>query len=563
MVSTGRTRLLLVSPRFPENFWSMTASMKVLGRAYSVAPNGLPTIAALTPRDWDVEIVDENVQAIDFDASVEIVGITAYSVQMYRLREIAREFKRRGKLVVIGGPGCTDVRDLPYSSADGDDPFFHVRFQGEAERTWPKFCADYERGTWQAEYIEAEKVDVASSPIPRFELLKLDQYGEVAIQTTRGCPFHCEFCDVIKLFGRVPRYKTAAQIVAEVERVLALGADRVFFADDNFIGNRKHALEVLHALVLLQNRTGRRLRFGTQLTINVAESPDVLDLMHEAGFVYVFVGIESPSGSSLAGAGKKINIRKNLVGDVRKILARGIQVKAGMILGFDEDRESVFDNHLAFLRVSGIPIVMEGVLIAQRGTPLYERLAREGRILLTSEGEEQLLQEKANARGSVNFRPFALSSRQLVEGYRRILSELYDPDHFAERMKRTLRRMQKPPNLGALSGREIMGGIRTFANCLWRRRYRGLALQCIMLAFNYWRRKHSAREFINYTYQITYMLLLFVHMREFCDTILSSPLSEDIQPVLSGPRPTVAIASSNLGAAAQLVRLRRAATGPS
>ena len=530
-------RVLLICPKFPESFWTMTATLAVLKRRYSVAPNGLATVAALTPSSWQVSIIDENVEALDFDADVDIVGITAYTTQLRRLEEIAREFKRRGKLVVLGGPACTShLAEGAQTIEGGLDAFCDVLFVGEAEHTWPRFCRDYTKGTWSSRYEEHEKVDVSESPMPRFELLKLERYAQVAVQTTRGCPFHCEFCDVIKLFGRIPRYKTPAQVAAEVERVLALGGRHVLLADDNFIGNRRHATETLRALIDLQERTGRRLRFATQLTIDGSTNPKLLDLMHEAGFGFVFIGIESPSTRSLTGAAKKVNVRRDLTADLRQFIQRGIQVMAGMIVGFDQDAPSVFDDHLAFIRASALPIVMEGVLFASLGTPLFERLDREGRLLI---GKDDLDGDNFTTR--VSFRPYQMNGHQLLMGHRRLVNEIYSQNEFVHRLARMIRRMKTPPKVGHYSATEVVEAIRVFWHLYRNAETRWLARQGLGMLWKYPR----------FAYPICYNLALYIHMRKFSNDLLAMPLEPDVPSVLSLGSP--AIKASDEQAQGQLI----------
>ena len=273
-------------------------------------PNlSLPTVAGLTPPGHDIVLVDENVEDIDFDIQADIVGVTGYVIHKKRMFEIIAEFRRRGKFVVVGGPFATLCPEELRGKAD-------VIVVGEAEYLWARFLADYQAGTWKAEYSEPERPSMLDSPLPRFDLLKTDRYRTMTIQFARGCPFNCEFCDIIVMYGRRPRTKSVAQVMAEVNAIHALGVRNIFVVDDNFIGNKKEAKALLAALADWQRQRGYPLDFMTEVSLNVAQDDELLALMKRARFITIFVGIESPRRASLEESKKAQNTREDLVTSV-------------------------------------------------------------------------------------------------------------------------------------------------------------------------------------------------------------------------------------------------------
>jgi len=362
-------------------------------------------------------LCDENVEDIDFDVQADVIGITGYVVHKRRMLEIIAEFRRRGRFVVAGGPLATlcpeDLRD-------------HVDalFVGEAEHTWPRFLADYAAGRWQAEYRTDERPSMLDSPLPRFDLLKIDRYRTMTIQFARGCPFSCEFCDIIVMYGRRPRTKSVAQVMAEVDTIHALGVVNVFVVDDNFIGNKREAKELLRAIAAWQEARGYPIEFMTEVSLNVAQDDELLQLMRRANFVTAFVGIESPRRASLEESGKTQNTREDLVTSVHRIQAAGIQVMAGMIVGFDNDDPGIFDEQFRFIQEARIPISMTGMLNALPKTPLHERLKKAGRIIAESVGDRFVF---------TNIVPEGMSRLQLYEGYKRLLQRLYGYRNYRRR----------------------------------------------------------------------------------------------------------------------------------
>ncbi len=402
-------KLYLIAPKNPESFWTFDRILPSL-RKRCVFPNlALPTVAGLTPPPHEVVLCDENVEAVDFDTDADIVGITGFVIHKRRMFEIAEAFRRRGKLVVAGGPFATLCPEELHGKVD-------VLFVGEAEYTWPQFVRDHEAGRWQAEYRQEEKPSMLDSPLPRFDLLKVDRYRSMAIQFARGCPFNCEFCDIIVMYGRRPRTKSTAQVLAEVEAIHGLGVANIFVVDDNFIGNKKEAKELLRALAAWQEARHYPLEFMTEVSLNVAQDDELLALMKRAHFTTLFVGIESPRAASLLETKKTQNTREDIVTSVHRIQAVGIEVMAGMIVGFDNDDPSIFEEQFQFIQQARIPISMTGMLNAVPKTPLHARLKAAGRLIADSVGDQFVF---------TNVVPGGMSRLELYEGYRSLLRRLY------------------------------------------------------------------------------------------------------------------------------------------
>ena len=402
-------KVYLVAPKNPESFWTFDRVLPSLGKR-CVFPNlALPTVAALTPPPHEVVLCDENVEPVDLDTDADVVGITGFVVHKRRIFELAEAFRRRGKLVVAGGPFATLCPEELRGKVD-------VLVVGEAEYTWPQFVRDYEAGAWQAEYRQDEKPSMLDSPRPRFELLKGDRYRSMAIQFARGCPFSCEFCDIIVMYGRRPRTKSVAQVLAEVEAIHALGVGNIFVVDDNFIGNKREAKALLAALAAWQAARGYPIEFMTEVSLNVAQDDELLRLMAQAHFTTIFVGIESPRVASLAETRKTQNTREDIVTSVHRIQAAGIEVMAGMIVGFDHDDPSIFEEQFRFIQQARIPISMTGMLNALPKTPLHERLRAAGRLIAASGGDQFVF---------TNIVPGGMSRLELHAGYRSLLRRLY------------------------------------------------------------------------------------------------------------------------------------------
>ena len=420
----------LVNPLFPQTIWSFEGLHPFTGTRFSTTPLGLATVAALTPSDWEVEIADENVEEIDFEIDADLIAITAFNVQYQRALTIAREFKKRGKPVVFGGPYCS----LFPQAFEGKGDY---RIVGECEETWPEFLRDFERGSAHEIYqaADAKRINIQKSPIPRYDLIRGERYNMFSLQTTRGCPFECEFCDIIIMDGRVPRTKTIEQILAEVDHCVKRGAHYIVFGDANFIGNIPFARKLLKALADYSEKNHYPVEFSTELTINVAHQPDLLELMQAANFYSVFIGIESPRRESLIETKKLQNTRKSILGDIEKIHSHHISVCAGMIVGFDSDDQLIFKEQFDFLKELGIPFTTCGTLMALPNTPLLKRMQAEGRLL-------DLEWSTMNGHGAAdcNFIPKKMTLEELRTGYNWLIRALYRYDSYADRLVTLLSR---------------------------------------------------------------------------------------------------------------------------
>ena len=417
--------IVLINPRFNPSYWGMNYALPFLGAEAVLPVINLPLLAALTPPGHTVTIIDENVQPIDFDLCerADIVGITGMNVQRVRMHAILDELTARGVFTVLGGPWVT-----VYPSDFGDQP--DAIFIGEAEETWPRFLTEWAEGRHARRYEKAEKTDMATVPAPRLDLMPMGKYIYGSVQLSRGCPFTCEFCDIIVVFGRRPRIKTTSQVIAELEACLAAGKDNLFIVDDNLIGNKKAVKALLREIIVWQEARGFPLKFATEASIDLAEDEELLQLMVDANIDEVFIGIESPNEDALRETKKIQNLSDrhgSLLDKVRRIQDSGIEVWCGMIVGFDTDDQTVFDLQRRFIEAARIPLAMVNVLTAIPRTPLYERLGREGR--LDDSGE------LANfGTISTNVIPKRISRQDLCDGYLDLMRDLYAPDAYFGRM---------------------------------------------------------------------------------------------------------------------------------
>src|SRR5512134_1017816 len=451
-------RLLLINPALPESFWSFRWALEsVLGGKRSLNPPlGLATLAALCPSDWQVTIVDENVEPLPLKPEADLIGIGGMGVQTPRQKQLLRFYRDAGYRVAAGGSYASLCPEEYREIAD------HV-VAGEAEYIWPRFCADFEAGSAQALYRETGHVRLEDSPVPRFDLLKLERYATATLQLSRGCPYRCEFCDIIVMFGRKPRYKEPAQIGRELDALRRQGARKVFFVDDNFIGNKARAKETLRYLASYQERHGRALRFGTEASLNLADDPELLELFRAAGFEWAFLGIETPDAETLRDAAKTQNTGGDMLAAVRRIYAAGVDILAGFIVGFDRDTPKSFEQQRRFIERSGIMVAMVGLLTALPKTPLFERLKREGRLI---EGAPH----GDNTRARSNIVPKNMTAEQMSSGYKRLYAELLSDRAIARRIRNKLAHFGIPPS----TRKESFGeGAAILLRLLWRGIARG------------------------------------------------------------------------------------------
>lgn len=414
-------RIALINPRFNMSFWGHDYVMPIVGKRANTPVAALPLLAALTPQAHVVELIDENVESLDYEAlaGMDIVGVTGMSVQRARMKEILRELKQRGCFTVVGGPWVTVQEDYFGELAD-------VIFVGEAETTWPTFLEDWQSRRWKRRYEQPMKSDMTRVPTPRFDLLKMDKYLFASIQISRGCPFTCEFCDIIVTFGRLPRLKTSAQVLAELESLRRVNVDQVFIVDDNLIGN-KHAIKgVLRDVIQYQERHGYPFTFFTEATLDLAEDDELMRLMADANIEAIFIGIETPNEAALKEAKKHQNVRPSagsMLERIQKIQHAGIEVSCGMIVGFDHDEPTIFQAQRQFLTEGHIPNAMVGMLYAIPKTPLHARLAEVGRLDPADESEF-----------GTNVIPLHMSRSQLRDGYIGVMQGLYEATAYFERV---------------------------------------------------------------------------------------------------------------------------------
>jgi radical SAM superfamily enzyme YgiQ (UPF0313 family) len=415
-------KIVIINPRFEQSYWGLELALPLFGKRATLPVACLPLLAALTPPEHTVTILDENVTQLDFEgiARADIVGVTGMSVQRFRMREILQELKRRGVFVVVGGPWVTVKEDYFSDLAD-------VIFVGEAEDTWPEFLAAWELGLHQRRYEQREKTDMTRVPCPRYDQIDARHYMFGSMQISRGCPFQCEFCDIIVTFGRRPRLKTGAQVIAELEALLAAGMEIVFIVDDNLIGNKVAIKPLLVEVAAWQRANAFPLTFFTEASLDLTDDPELLQLMVDANIQSVFVGVESPSEASLRETKKFQNVRSGatIVERIHRIQDAGLDVWCGMIVGFDSDDATVFDAQREFLRESRIVHAMIGMLSAIPKTPLYQRLVEEGRL---DEGDELEF--------GTNVIPAQMTRAELRDGYVRLMHDLYEPEAYFERLDR-------------------------------------------------------------------------------------------------------------------------------
>jgi len=441
--------ILLVAPEFEAPGWEVK-NLPFLQVKTFIVPLHIATVAALTPDGVEVDLWDEAVHGrIDeettFGKEYDLVGITSQTLSLERAKDIAQVFRKRGIPVAIGGAG---VSTDPERCRDD----FDILFIGEAELTWPQFIADWKTGSYQKEYRQTTPPDLALSPPPRWgsiaNQIQMQSYLLGAVQTSRGCPFDCEFCQVTHLFGRQMRYKPIDRVLEEITTLERLGMNTIVFCDSNFAGNSRYTKELLRELISLNNSFEKPLRFQTDVTINVAQDEELLELLADANFNILLIGIESPNAESLKECEKVQNLRGDLVEDCRKIMSYGIAIGAAMIVGFDHDTSDIFDQQFEFLQEAYIPAAMINILKAPQRARLWERLLKEGRLLNVEKG---LYDKKGffskDSRGATNIIPKSMTRAELFSGYLNLLERVYDWDNFAERVKSFVSNVKRQPNV--------------------------------------------------------------------------------------------------------------------
>ena len=435
-----RTRVLMIFPRFNANsFWNYKATCEMAGARYPGAPLGLITVAAMLPKHWEIRLVNRNTETLrdgDIDWA-DMVMTGGMLPQQWDTLAIIDMAHAAGKPVVVGGPGVTSTPE-PYAAAD-----FMVL--GEAEGIIDEFVAAWNDGARSGTFEGVRfKADVTTTPLPRFDLLRFKDYLHVGVQFSRGCPFTCEFCDIIELYGRVPRTKKVDQVLGELDRLYELGyRGHIDFVDDNLIGNKKAVKAFLPHLKEWQERHGFPFEFSTEASVNLADDPDLLAMMRDANFFAVFVGIESPDPEALVAMQKKQNTRRVLGDSIRKIYEAGIFVVGGFIVGFDCERRNVAASIVDLVEDCAIPVAMVGLLYALPNTQMTRRLEREGRLFEpeTAIDDGEVCGDQCTA--GLNFvmkRP----RRDALSDYRAILVRVYAPAEFFGRVRRVCAALKMP-----------------------------------------------------------------------------------------------------------------------
>jgi len=420
-VTPSRARTLsicLINPRFEPSYWGFEFALPLYpgDKRSTMISGSLPTVAGLCG-DHNVTVIDENVEDIDWDSlsAYDIVGVTGMTIQRTRIREILVRLRELKVFTVVGGPFVSVKEDF-------FDGLCDAMFVGEAETTWPVFLDDYARGKpTQQRYAQSTPTDMTKeAPRPRYDLLQVDRYASGALQYSRGCPFQCEFCDIIVIYGRRPRVKEPEQLVAELDDMRRAGFHSAFIVDDNFIGDKKKAKALLEKIIPWMQQHDFPLRLTTEASINLADDEELMDLMYHANFRSVFIGIETPRVESLQETKKFQNVRGDSMGDkLARIQNAGLDINAGFIVGFDSDDKGIFEDQYRFIQDNGITLAMVGMLQAIPTTPLYKRLQKEGR----------LVEEDPNC----NFTPKQMSREELKQGYWDLVQRLYTPMAFLDR----------------------------------------------------------------------------------------------------------------------------------
>jgi radical SAM superfamily enzyme YgiQ (UPF0313 family) len=432
-------RALLIQPEFPKFFFSMQQLCHIHGSKSSTVPLGLITVAALLPPHWQLRLVDLNVRPLDRDELewADVVLLSAMGVQRVSFLNLLREAKALGKTVVAGGPYPTTIPEEVISA--GCD--FLVR--GEAELLLPQLLEDLQQGKTGGVYESDVKPDLTISPIPRFDLLQPTDYLSMAVQTTRGCPFDCEFCDVVNLFGRKVRTKNPEQVLAELEALYRRGGVKdIFFADDNFVGSKVFARQLLSLIIPWMKEHGEPFTFITQASVNLGHEPELIDLLTEANFNYIFTGVESPDEAVLQRAHKHHNVAHPLAETLGAINANGLSLIASFILGLDGETSGTGDRIADFTEATNVPVVMLNMLFPLIKTRLWHRLQQEGRL------REDLVDDwvgRDTPEMEYYSRMFFQPSRpeeDIISEYVRAVDRLYEPSAFLGRAYRSILAMR-------------------------------------------------------------------------------------------------------------------------
>ncbi|MBN1558722.1 DUF4070 domain-containing protein [candidate division KSB1 bacterium] len=442
--------ILLVYPKTPNTFWSFAEAIKFISKKASDIPLGLITVAAMLPEEWSKRLIDMNVTELrDKDLLwADYVFIGGMNIQRRSFLRVVNRCNQLGVKVVAGGAMAT----TDYEEILGVDHFV----LNEAEGTLPPFIADLQNGCAKRVYQSEEFPQLSSTPIPMWSLLDMKKYAGMGIQYSRGCPFDCEFCSITMLNGRQPRTKSTGQFLAELDSLYDHGwRGGVFIVDDNFIGKKsKLKSDLLPALIAWSRQKKYPFQFTTEVSINLSDDEELMQLMVQAGFKHTFVGIETPADEGLAECGKMQNLKRDLIGSVKKMQRHGLVVSGGFIVGFDSDTPAIFERQINFIQKSGIVTAMVGLLTAPTETKLYRRLKAEKRLLHLSTGD--------NMDGSLNFIP-KMDYQKLVRGYKHILETIYSPKEYYKRVRTFLNEYRLPQ-----PSKITLTDFRAFIRSLWK-----------------------------------------------------------------------------------------------
>lgn len=423
--------ILLVSPETPATFWSFRNALKFISKKSSEIPLGLLTVAAMLPEDWNKRLIDTNVSTLKDEHIqwADYIFLTGMNLHISSMKKIITRCNQNNTKVVLGGPLAT----TDHNQFLGVDHFI----LGESENILPQFVKDIKNSNPKHIYKSNEFPNISNTPIPLWNLLEMKKYASMSVQYSRGCPFNCDFCSITMLNGHLPRTKSKDQFMNELESLFDIGwRGDIFVVDDNFIGNKKKLKnELLPALVDWSVEHGFPFSFGTEVSINLADDEELVNLMVKAGFDHTFIGIETPNTESLAECGKLQNLKRDMVSSIKKLQRKGLVVSGGFIVGFDNDSPNIFKQQINFIQNSGIVTAMVGLLNAPSGTTLFNRLKSENRIMNIMSGD--------NMDGTMNFIP-KMKYQKLIHGYKEILDTIYSPKEFYKRVKTFLQEYERP-----------------------------------------------------------------------------------------------------------------------
>jgi radical SAM superfamily enzyme YgiQ (UPF0313 family) len=506
-------KILLVYPKYPATFWSFKYAIEFVDKKVISPPLGLLTVAALLPGDWEKKLIDLNFETLtDNDLRwADYLFITALDTQKESCAEVIERCKKNATKVVAGGPFFSEnYKDFPAID--------HV-FIGEAEDTMPEFLKDLENNSTKRVYSSSRPCDLTKSPIPLYHLLKKENYAHLSLQLTRGCPFNCEFCSVSKIFGKKVRIKTKEQVIGELSAIFETGwRAGVMFSDDNLIGNifvLKN--EILPAMIQWNRKTNHTFKYLTQLSINLADDEELMRMMVDVGFETVFLGIETVDDDCLAETGKFQNRNRDILADVKKMQRFGLEVWSGFILGFDHDKETVFDNMIRFIQESGITVPMPTLLTPIRGTRLHERLEKENRLMYSADGKDLIL----------NFKP-KMKLETLIEGYRRLVRTVWSPERYYARLLTFLKEV-KPKRNDSVFTTSPWATLKIFIRVIW--------VLGILDKGRYWFWKLFFRTLLTRPEKLRLALALWVYGYHFRKAD-SYQLQYDVRPVIPSDKAT-------------------------